>query len=236
MKTIATLPLLLLLFVANGYAQKAKNKTGPVITENRSVESFHGIKVGGVFEITLVQGKSQQLTLEADKTIMGNIITEVKDGILHLRLNESVKRVKTLSAAITIEDLSMLDISGAANVHSSSLIKCDQLSLGISGAGRTDLQIEARSVVGDISGAGNCELAGSTYELRLVISGAGSFNAVDMKAQMVSIDVSGSGSARINTKNELKATVSGAGSVKYLGSPNMKEIDVSGAGSIRSIK
>lgn len=236
MKTIATLTLLLLLFVANGYAQKGKNKTGPIITESRSVENFQGIKVGNVFEVTLIQGKSQQLILEADETIMPNIITEVKDGILHLRLNQSVKRVKTLNAAITLADLSLLDISGAANVHSSSLIKCDQLLLGISGAGRTDLQIEARSIVGDISGAGNCELAGSTYELRLVISGAGSFNAVNMKAQIVSINVSGSGSARINTKNELKTTVSGAGTVKYLGSPNMKEIDVSGAGSVRSLK
>ena len=76
MKTIATLPLLLLLFVANGHTQDANTKSS-VASENRTVKEFHGIKVGGAFEVSISQGSQASLTIEADKEALPNITTKV---------------------------------------------------------------------------------------------------------------------------------------------------------------
>ena len=147
-----------------------------------------------------------------------------------------MKRIRTLKANVTVKELSVLQIRGAARVHTTSLIKCEQLDLDVSGAANTDLQIEASLLIAEISGAASCEMAGNTKNLKLNISGAGNFNAVDLESETVDIEVSGAGSARVNTKDELKATVSGAGSVNYTGKPSVKEIEITGAGSVRSLK
>ena len=72
---------------------------------------------------------------------------------------------------------------------------------------------------------------GEADDLRLNISGFGSFNGKDLHTLNATVDMSGAGSATVWVEGELDANVSGVGSVNYYGSPSVSK-NVSGIGSI----
>ena len=67
-----------------------------VITQNRSVTAFHAIKVSGGIDVELLQGKELKLQVEADENLVPLIRTEVKDGVLNIYHDESIRNAKTM--------------------------------------------------------------------------------------------------------------------------------------------
>jgi hypothetical protein len=64
------------------------------------------------------------------------------------------------------------------------------------------------------------------------VSGSGSFNLENLAGKKATVDVSGSGGAIVHVTDRLEAKVSGSGSVEYIGDPAVTK-DVSGSGEIR---
>ena len=56
-----------------------------------------------------------------------------------------------------------------------------------------------------------------------------------MVAETYDIEISGAGEAQINVTKKIAAEISGAGTVKYKGSPSEIDQNVSGAGSIKKV-
>lgn len=65
------------------------------------------------------------------------------------------------------------------------------------------------------------------------MSGASKLDAENLKAENVSVDSSGASSATVFVTNELKADLSGATNVTYLGSPKNVQKKTSGASSVK---
>ena len=129
----------------------------------------------------------------------------------------------------------MLDLYGAATLKGTSVITTQKLQFQVSGAAKAHLEIAVSTIIGRVSGAGNCELVGSTKDLELELIGAGNFDASKLKAERASIVVSGAGEAKVHATEHLRATVSGAGSIIYKGEPRIKTINVTGAGSAKRV-
>jgi hypothetical protein len=83
----------------------------------------------------------------------------------------------------------------------------------------------------DLSGAGNIEANGTASDVNLILSGVGSFNAADLKSHRATVDLSGMGSVIVQVEEDLAATLTGAGSIKYYGTPHVDQ-NVTGAGSV----
>jgi hypothetical protein len=64
------------------------------------------------------------------------------------------------------------------------------------------------------------------------LSDAGDFDAFDLVAGDVEIDLSGAGSARVYATEKLDVSISGAGTVKYRGDPEVHK-QISGLGSLK---
>ena len=64
------------------------------------------------------------------------------------------------------------------------------------------------------------------------ISGAGSYNAERLRATNATISVIGVGNVVVNAEKTLRASISGAGIIEYIGDPQVTE-HVSGMGRVR---
>ena len=80
-------------------------------------------------------------------------------------------------------------------------------------------------------GVGSVVVSGVADDLKLDISGLGSFRGTDLFNKSANVHVSGTGSATVHPKNELIADVSGTGSVNYYGNPSVTKY-VSGLGGV----
>jgi Putative auto-transporter adhesin, head GIN domain len=191
--------------------------SGNLKTETRKVENFTAIVVSGSANLEIEQTGEESLEITIDDNLLPLYTTEVRNGILYIGFAEGKSLTwswngKGPRIKVTVRDLRKLTISGAAAVKATKL---DTDSLSIT-----------------ISGAASGSFAGRSDDLSINVSGAGSLDAVDLRAKRATVVVSGAGDVTVNASEELDARVSGAGDISYVGSPKLRS-KVSGVGSIK---
>jgi hypothetical protein len=111
------------------------------------------------------------------------------------------------------------------------------LSVHLNGAGALTIdQLKVHTFDCSLSGTGSITANGAADKQTLNISGVGSFNGKDLLGASVSVNLSGVGSATVHPTENLSAQVSGVGSVRYYGNPQVTSEVVSGLGSVNKIE
>jgi hypothetical protein len=213
--------------------------SGNIVSEDRSVSGFDAVVLTASGNLSLSQGETEALTLEADDNLLPYLKSEVQGGTLTIRFDRDnwdqiYRPSQPIQYHLTVKDLSRLEISGSVDVTAPEL-NVDQLEVTVSGSGdlRID-QLQANKLVYVISGSGNADLAGQAAEQDITISGSGNYHAGDLASQTVRIGISGSGSATLWAQAALDAGISGSGSIDYYGGAAVSA-DTSGSGSITSL-
>ena len=209
---------------------------GNVLKETRKVSSFNTIEVSGAFDIIIKQGASEEVTVETDQNILPLVRTDVSGNTLKIETRKPVHHTTMLKVYVTVKDLKMIDISGAVNVQSDGRLTVPELSIDGSGASDAKLDIAVQKLKLDCSGASKLKFTGTAGDVNMELSGASDIFGYDLAAENYDIEISGAGNAQINVSKKLHAEISGAGSVKYKGSPTEVDQSVSGAGSIRKVQ
>ena len=212
-----------------------------VVRETRAVAGFSRIEVEGQADITLRQGTTEALTLEATAQGLKQILTEVRGRTLRISLGGQShwwqwtpggSATRTPRITIDLIQLERIEAAGAVNIVADSL-KVSELRLDFAGACKLKIgDLQATRLRLDGAGAIKAEIAGKVAEQSIDLSGAGSYLAVDLISDNVAVLVSGAGKAIVNAKTLLKADISGAGLVEYTGNPRLEQ-EVSGIGKIR---
>jgi hypothetical protein len=209
---------------------------GNVLKETRKVASFDGIEVSGAFDIILKQGPAEEVVVESDANLLPIISTEVVGGTLRIDTKKPVHHVTVMKVYVTVKDLKRIDVSGAVDINSDGRITVPELSIESSGASDSKLEIVVQKLRLDCSGASKMKFSGSATDVVMDLSGASDIFGFDLLAENYDIDISGAGNAQVNVSKKIHAEISGAGSVKYRGSPTEIDQSVSGAGSIKKVQ
>ncbi len=122
--------------------------------EVREVANFNKINVSSGLDVYLTQGSQCSVEIEATHNQMHRIITEVKDGTLHVHVKGSFrwgsKDVRKVYVSAP-EYISILASSGA-DIHGTSVIKSEVLSLKSNGGADIYLSLETKTLKVSCSG------------------------------------------------------------------------------------
>jgi Putative auto-transporter adhesin, head GIN domain len=198
------------------------------------------INVEDAFDVYLSQSEEEVVAISGSEKDKKYITTEVKNGILYIRLDTKGVSVhwgnRKLRAYISFKQIDRIFVKGACNVMIAGAVKLEELSIQLSGASdlKSDLKakLEINKLGIDISGASDMILAGQVGNLYIEASGASKFKGFDLAADMCDVRASGASDIRITVNKELTANVSGATDVKYKGDGVVKDIRSSGSSSI----
>jgi hypothetical protein len=236
MKNIALLTVSILAGLV-AVAQNPKVINDPN-AQKRSVGDFHGIKVSGGIELYLSQGDEEAVAVSAnDPELRDRLRTEVKDGILHIYLddqwwhrgwNGSMK----LRAYVSCKVLDQLRGSGGSNIHVDQTIKSERLDIHLSGGGQLHGSFEAGQMTAGISGGGDLYIGGTAGALNVHVNGGGDFHGYDLAVDSCQARVSGGGDVFVTVNKTLDATVHGGGDIRYKGNGSVQESHTAGGGSI----
>lgn len=235
MKTI-TIVLFAVLVLLTGCGPTIVTGSGRVTTENRSVSNFNAVALAGAGDLTIVQGDTEALSIEAEDNLIPYIKTEVKAGTLTISGEDgnAYNPTKPIRYNLSVKNLHSVDFSGAGNIRSASL-QSDQFHLVLSGAGTVVIDhLEAKNVTSTLSGVGGLMLSGQVTSQSAKLSGLGGYQAANLSSQSAQVDISGAGSATVWARDSLDVTTSGAGKVYYYGTPRVQR-SKSGAGSVTSL-
>ncbi|MCL2070784.1 MAG: DUF2807 domain-containing protein [Oscillospiraceae bacterium] len=136
---------------------------------------------------------------------------------------------------ISAQSLDLLIISGVIEIGNFDTITGDTFSLGNSGVISGDaLELDVKELTVNISGVGSLNLIGSAEKVNVESSGVGHLNALELASREMVITLSGVGSAEVYCIEKLEATMSGVGSIRYKGNPEVNQIRI-GVGNISRI-
>jgi hypothetical protein len=217
------------------YFGPGERGSGNVISQEREVSGFNAIEVNYPAEVTVRQGESASVTIEAEDNLLPGLQTRVRNNTLEIfyRVEDGkhVNPTENVRIEIVVENLEEVRFESAGRLTIEG-IQADGLKVSVSGAGDLNLiDITAKDLFVNLSGAGSMSASGEAEDFGLVISGFGSFDGKELHTQTADINLSGAGSAEIWVEAELDAQISGAGSINYYGSPEVTK-DISGLGSV----
>ncbi len=242
--------------IALGLAGGASNAFADQITQSRDVTGFTAISFAGSGDLYLTQGDEESLTVEADDDVISSIITEVKDGVLHLyREKTSSWRgwfhdddVRYDLTFITLDSLRIagsgdahagriegadfaITISGSADVNIDEL-DVDSLEIAVTGSGELQInELSAGELKSRITGSGEVQVSGEVRSQQISVTGSGDHIAPELQSESVAARVAGSGTVDVWVTHDLEANVSGSGDVIYRGDPSVSK-RVSGSGEV----
>lgn len=166
--------------------------------------------------MTVQQTGKESLKITAEDNILPLLESRVADNVLYLttRKDASINATRPIDFVVEVKSLESLNIKGVGTVE----VK--------------DIQGKRLSI--SLDGVGSMAIAGSVDVLELTLEGVGSFHGEELKTKQATVRNSGVGSAVVNVSENLDATVSGVGSVEYIGSPQVRE-SVRGVGTVKKL-
>lgn len=200
------------------------------IKQKQPLGFFHTVNLYGVGELYISQADEADFTVEAEPKILPLINAYVKDQVLTIDMKNASEHSKAkISYYLKIKTLQ------AVNAYSDSKISIDGLETKVfkisllSGFGEAQLKIDVTKLISKILGAGKMQVQGVADEQELDINGIGEFEGIQLKSKLATVNIDGSGIAKLNVADDLIVKIMGEGTVEYCGSPNIaKEISKNG--------
>lgn len=211
--------------------------SGTEKTEDRSVGSFTSVSSFGEYDVYLAQDSGYSVQIEADDNLLPYIETKVNGGVLEIRTREGfwLTSHHDLKVHIKAPSFAKVKTFGSGNIISENkLNNPSAIELEVSGSGDVKVEVNAPEVRAQLSGSGNINLKGETKTFSGEIMGSGDIRASDLKAETVSVDIAGSGSADVYASVKLNVDVKGSGDVKYRGGAQVSS-DIAGSGSVKKL-
>ncbi len=211
----------------------AVSGNGNVITSQREIQSFRAIQASAGLNVYVTFGKAEkEVRIVADENLHQYIRTEVHGGLLKITSERSIRDAEARDVYVHAGEIKEIKVSGAARLTGKNLLKTDRLQVDVSSAGDLDMEIDAGSVVADVSSSGKAVLRGQTENLDADVSSAGRLEASELEARICDAEASSAGDLNIFVTGELTAEASSAGSIRYKGEPVRLHTETSSAGSI----
>ena len=222
------------------FAQNREKKRDSDISERHNLGDFTAIDADLGADIYLVQADTFSVVVEGPEQGLDRMKIRVKDGKLLITKQynwqfwNEFEKVRIYITAPLIDEVAF---SGAGNIVFDGKWTGEKLDIFLEGAHNVsakDVDINALKI--QLDGVGNLTMGGKAEKARLMLNGTGNIDAYDLMIQNARCVVNGVGRLECYVIEELKADVSGLGSVLYRGEPKNVISSVSGLGKVKAMK
>jgi len=203
-------------------------------SEERLVRSFNSIKVGEAIKVYLKSGPTEKVVVETSGVSPDEVLTDVAGGKLRIEMkgNRNYRNI-SVTVQVTFTKIESMEVSSAAKIISNNVIIGDELSLSASSAGSMALDVEVEELEIEVSSSGNVELTGRADFQKVEASSAGGYDGFDLISRKAKVSAGSAGRARVNVTEDIDASASSGGSIRYKGSPEYVDTKASSGGSVK---
>lgn len=219
-------------FCTDGQIRRTVYGNNHVVKKEREAGRFTGLRVSSGIDVYLKQTGNESIEVEADENLHEYILTEIRDGVLHVYTEANIREAEMKRVYVTMKDISSLKTSSAGDIIGETPVKTDNLELSASSAGDIKLEIYAKDVEANISSSGDVTLTGEADILNVNLSSAGDLNSYGLEVREADVSASSAGDADINVTERLRARSSSAGDINYRGNPKYVDAHSSSAGGV----
>ena len=203
-----TTALLLMLFMCLNL--KADTKT-------IFVDAFNTLEIDGYFDVTLVQSKSNSVTIEASDKLISFV--QIAESSTHLSINFNKKPgpYRHIHIIVAFTQLKEIESKIHGTLRTKGVLNLESLFLDIVSYRPSILELNVRKIDIDATGHGDIQLKGHATKGNINASMHGKLDASKFIVDYLNINASGSGDINVNAKIEASANNTGKGKLKFNG-------------------
>ena len=226
--------------LASTFAAIALVAAASAMAERRDypVSGISAVSSSIPLDLEIVQGDREALALEDDDGQLAEIEVTMDGGTLRIRgKNHSTNWKRSVRGVMHAKRVDSIHLAGTGTIRSAS-IRADDFKATISGSGKIQLRrLDAKEVKVVVSGAGTVDLgSGRVEQLAVTVTGAGDVLAGKLRADAGKVVISGAGTTTLWPEKTLDVRISGVGSVRYYGDPEITGRKVAGVGNVKRIE
>jgi hypothetical protein len=211
----------------------AINGDGNMVETHRDIGNFEKISINGKYKVYYTQDSIQQLVLRADDNLHEFILTSVKNDELVIKSSQPIRSSSELRIELSNPFITHVDASASAGFFTRSSITLPILHITSNAGSEVNIEGIFESLFATQNAGADIILRGQTGLLNLISNAGGKIDARQMEAETATVEANAGASAIVNA-NEIDASASAGGSVRYLGDPIFKSMRTSAGGSISS--
>ncbi len=208
----------------------------PEERQERQVRGFHAIQVSAGIDLVLEYGPQEIVVVEGDHEDLNRILTEVKDGTLHIYRKGNpgfhFNFHDDCEVYVTAKSLEELEASSGSEVKCSNRFHGNELEVRASSGSEISLDLAYEKLKADSGSGSEITLKGKARYLSVSVSSGSEIDACELEAEIVHADASSGGEACVDALRELHAHASSGGDVNYKGSPAILDTHESSGGDI----
>jgi hypothetical protein len=204
---------------------------GPATTQERAVASVTGVRLETSGTLSITPGDTPALTVTAGSAVVGQLTSDVVDGVLVLGLTDRGSSLGDVRYALTLPRLDSLVVTGSGRAVVES-VPSDSLSITVDGSG--DVEVSGLAVDEldiELTGSGTVEAEGHSTVQAVRLEGSGDYAAISLDTRRATVTVSGSGNADVRVTGSLTAIVEGSGDIRHRGGAEVTS-SVEGSGEV----
>jgi hypothetical protein len=210
--------------------------TGPIVTEKRSLQSFHRLEVRKNVVVTLYQDTIEYVEVEAGSHLIDLVVTEVNNGVLLITNLNKCNWVRSydieIHARVHVKKLDYIDHFGAREINCADTLLIDYIDIRQNNSSDIHLLMKANQVYArQMAGGGDIYLSGSSDFCYTFAGSFGYIYAGDLVSQSVNVDHRSTGEIHVHAISDLRVYIEGKGNVFYQGSPVI-DSEIKGAGKL----
>ncbi len=198
----------------------------------RAVSGFEGVSFAIPGQLIITLGDRETLEIEALADDLPNIVTEVRDGTLHIgRMGaEPFSPFRAPVFRLTVKKLANLETHSSGSIAIGEL-SADTLRILITSSGGVSIDsLAADSLEVRNSSSGSVRVAGEVNQQNILLTSSGGYVGGQLASRSAVVRVSSSGSATLRVSDSLEAVVTSSGSVRYYGNPSVRNLRVTSSG------
>lgn len=192
--------------------QSKEESIKKVIVENQKIDK---IKINGAFDVTIVQGGKNQVSIESSPEELDKVKCTYKNGVVEIEQDGFVKRPLSVYRKISVEVSSIenLEFRGACNIVISDFKLNDDFRIKLYGASK----MKMNKLI-------------STSSAKLEVSGACYFDIPRIEVAEIEMDLDGvfAGEIGMLKANKSRIEIDGVSRLKVAGSVGDLEVEVNG--------
>lgn len=234
----------------------------PKKSESRTVNPFHTIVTGTAIDVVYTAASNYSMVVEADKRVLDNVKTEVRDGVLYISYTGKVairnsnqttihltgrdlREVRASASSDVVLNMAKsnpvpefrMKISSAADLVFDHLY-AHEVNIALASTASITGEIrEAQKVDIDLSSASELKLSGTCHTLRVDASSSADADLENLKAVVADVDASSAASVTVWVSESLTADASSAADILYRGEQGVTiNADTSSAGTVGRLR
>ena len=236
-KTIYLVFVLLILACDSENAGDCFQKSGAIIQQEITVDSFDKILVNRDIELIVKEGAAQKIVIETGENLLNDVEAKVVEGKLILTDNNSCNYVRDYGITkiyITSPNITEIRSSTQYDIKSDGVLTYPSLTILSEDFGAPDtftngnfrLQIDNNSFRLVFNNLSNCFISGKTNSLGITFaSGTSRFEGRDLIAESIQLWNRSSNDMIVNPQQSIKGKISGTGNVISVNKPPVVAVE-----------